>query len=149
MLPSKANRLLLGEAFAASTDVWTVATDPLQVALVAAPFTPSENMLLTDFTLATFTGSTPKLCQAPPQQAGVDPPTQEQVVTALAPAGGWRWECTADPATPETIYGFVLTNSAPGWSFCALLPTPIVIAAAGDYIDLGALEIRFVLRPMS
>jgi len=149
MTPEKSVRLAIGEAFAASTDVWTVAADPLEVALVAAPFTPSELMVLSDFTLATFTGSTPKLCQAPPQQAGIDPATQEQVVTALAPAGGWRWECTAAPATPETIYGFVFTNSAPGWSFCALLPTPVTIANVGDFIDLGALEMRFVLQPIS
>lgn len=150
MLPMKAVRLLIGEAFAASATVWTVDADPLEVALIVSPFTPGENMVIGDVTLASFTGSTAKPCQAPPQQAGIDPATQEQVVTVIAPAGGWRWECTATPGVPETIYGFCLISSD-GLLLQAvqLLPSPVAITEAGDFIDLGAIEMRFVLQPVS
>lgn len=150
MLPAKFVRLSLGEALAASTDVWTPDGDPCTVYLVAAPFTPSETIDGIDLTLAAFTGSTGKGVPAPPEQAGIDPATQEQVVTVLAPAGGWRWECTAAPGAPETIYGFVILGTDHHKMVgCQLLPAPVTIAAAGDFIDLGTIEIRFVLRPLS
>ena len=70
-------------------------------------------------------------------------------MTIRAPLGGWRWECTASPGTPETIYGFALLSDGVVLLGVALLPAPVAIAAAGDFIDLGAIEITFVLRPMS
>ncbi len=149
MLPMIALRTALGDLLAA--DIPTLAPAAAnKIALVAANFTPDENLVLADLTLATFTGSAPKAGAAGAQQVGVDPATGDQVITNLAPAGGWRFECTVAPATPEPIYGFALTNNAGAVLLAVgLLAVPISIAAVGDYVDLGAVEIRFVLQPMS
>lgn len=148
MLPVKDLRLALGELLAA--DVATLAPAAAnKIALVINPFVPDETLTFGDFTLATFTGSTPKAGAAGAQQAGIDPNTGEQKITILAPAGGWRWECTAAPAAPEIVYGFILMDNAGAVllgmeSFVNGIP----VANIGDFIDLGAAEISFVAQPM-
>lgn len=149
MLPMKALRLALGELLAA--DVGTLAPVAAnKVALVIANFALTENLVVGDLTLATFTGSTPKAGAAGAQQAGVDPITGDQVITNLAPAGGWRWECTAAPGAPQTVYGFALLDATLADLLgAALLITPVVITDVGDFVDLGKVDIRFVASPMS
>lgn len=149
MLPMIALRLQLGNLLAADTTTLApVAAN--KIALIAAPVTPDENMVLADLTLATFTGSTPIAGATGAQQVGIDPATQEQVITNLAPAGGWRWECTVAPGSPEVIYGFALVDNAGATLLgIGLLPTPVTIQAVSDFVDLGAVEIRLVLAPMS
>jgi len=148
MLPMKAIRLSLGEALAASVAIWTTA-GLCVVRLIAAPFTPGENLVTADLTFATFSGSASLVCQNAPQEAGVDPATQEQKVTIIAPLGGWRWECSATPGSPETVYGYALVDDGGVLLGVALLNNPVTIAAIGDFLDLGSIEITFVLRPMS
>ena len=149
MLPVKDMRLALGDLLAASVP-WLAPVAANKIALIAAPFVMDENTVIGDLTLATFTGSTPKAGAAGAQQVGVDPATGDQVITNLAPAGGWRWECTVAPATEETIYGYaLLDNAAAVLLGIQSLSTPIAIADVGDFVDLGAVEIRFVLQPMS
>jgi hypothetical protein len=122
----------------------------MKFALVKAPFTPNEAMVIGDLTLATFTGSTAKAGATGAQQAGVDPVTGDQVITILAPAGGWRWECTSAPGSPESIFGFALTTHLGAVLLAvALLPTPVSIGAVGDFIDLGSVTFRVVLAPLS
>lgn len=150
MLPMKAVRLQLGELLAADATTLAPAVNANKIALVAAAFTPNENLVAGDLTLATFTGSTPKAGATGAQQAGIDPPTQQQVITNLAPAGGWRWECTAAPASPESIFGFALLDSTLATLLgVALLPAPVAIAAVGDFVDLGAVTLTFVQTPLS
>lgn len=149
MLPMKALRLALGELLAA--DIPTLAPAAAnKIALIAAAFTEQEDLVLGDLTFATFTGSTPKAGAAGAQQAGINPLTGDQCITNLAPAGGWRWECTAAPAVPETIFGYALTDNA-GAIVLAVeqLVDAIVVANIGDTIDLGAVQMTFVLQPMS
>lgn len=149
MLPVRTLRLALGDLLAA--DIPTLAPAAAnKVALIAAPFVMDENTTFASLTLATFTGSTPKAGAAGAQQVGVDPATGDQVITNLAPAGGWRWECSVAPASEETIYGYALVNNAVAVLLgLQAFPTPIAIADVGDYVDLGAVEIRFVIQPMS
>lgn len=150
MLPMRALRLALGELLAADADTLAPATDANIIALVAAPFTPGEDLVVADLTLATFTGSTPLEGSTGDQQAGVDPVTSEQKITILAPAGGWRWECTAAPVSPETIYGYaLLTNDSTTLLGVDVFANPIPIAAVSDFVDLGAVVITFVLQPMT
>jgi len=149
MLPTRFLRLQLGELLAADTDTWVNITGQPTVALVAETFTPSEDLVTADLTLATFTGSTP-LAGDTTQEAGVDPATGEQVITVIAPAGGWRFECTVAPGSPETIFGFALRQSSTAALLgTALLATPVTITNVGDFIDLGAIEFRLVLQPMA
>jgi len=150
MLPVKALRLSLGETLAA--DPATLAPVALgnKIALVANAFTEDENLDIPDFTLATFTGSAPKVLGTGTQPVGLDPATGEQIITMLEPAGGLRWECTATPATPENIFGFILMDNA-GAVLLAMhaFPTPITISEAGQEINLGAATLILVLQPMS
>lgn len=149
MLPMKPLRLKLGELLAA--DVPTLAPVAAnKIALIAAPFNPSENMTPASLTLATFTGSAPLAGIAGTQQAGINPSTSEQIITILAPAGGWRWECTVAPGAPEGIYGYALLSDDDATLLGVKhLDTPVSIAGVGDFIDLGAVEMRFVLSPLS
>lgn len=149
MLPMIALRLALGELLAA--DVATLAPVAAnKIALVSVLFANNEGLVLADLTFASFTGSAPKAGAAGAQQAGVDPITGDQVITILVPAGGYRWECTVAPGTPQTIYGFALTDSTGATLLGAsLLTTPVVITSVGDFVDLGAVTIRFVRNPMS
>lgn len=149
MLPMQALRIALGDLLAA--DVGTLAPVAAnKIALIAANFALNENLVVGDLTLATFTGSTPKAGAAGAQQVGIDPLTGDQVITNLTPAGGWRWECTVAPGAPETIYGFALLDATLADLLgAALLDNPITITSVGDFVDLGAVTIRFVSQPMS
>ncbi len=149
MLPMIALRKKLGTLLAA--DVPTLAPAvPNKIALINAPFSLDENLLIGGLSLATFTGSAPIAGTAGAQGVGTDPLTGDQIITNRAPAGGWRYVCTVAPGAPETIYGFALTDTAGAVLLAAaLLVTPIVITAIGDEVDLGAVTIAFVIQPMS
>jgi hypothetical protein len=149
MLPMIALRLALGNLLAADVALLApVAAN--KIALVNANFALTENLLLGALSFATFTGSAPLAGAAGAQGVGTDPITGDQLITILAPAGGWRFVCTGAPALPETIYGYALTDSAGAVLLgAALLITPITIRNVGDEIDLGSVPITFVAQPMS
>lgn len=150
MLPMIAVRKQLGVLLAADSTTLAPAVSANEIALIAAPFTPSEDLVIASLTLATFTGSAPKVGVTGAQGVGNDPATQDQIVTNLAPAGGWRFVCTAAPTPPQQIYGYALTTTATGALLAvALLPIPVTITNVGDEIDLGAIQFTFVLTPIS
>lgn len=150
MLPMKTVRLQLGELLAADATTLAPAANANEIALIAAPFTPGENLTIADLTFATFTGSAPKAGATGSQQAGIDPATQDQVITILAPAGGYRFECTATPSSPESIFGYALTTHLGAVLLgVVLFPAPLSIAEAGDFIDLGAVNMTLVSSPIS
>lgn len=149
MLSTKALRLAFGELLAA--DVATLAPAAAnKIALFTNNVAVNENNVIGDFTLATFTGGAAKAGAAGAQQAGVDPITGQQVITNLAPAGGWRWECTVAPLVPETIRGFILTDNAGAVLLAmAVLGAPITISAVGDFVDLGAVTLTIPRFPLT
>lgn len=127
------------------TAILAPAVNANKVALIAAPFTPGPGLTLADLTLATFTGSAPLAGATGPQDVGRDPATGEQVITVIAPAGGWVFTCTVTPGSPQQIYGYALVdNGVANLLATALLPQPLTIAASGDFIDLG--KVNFVLN---
>jgi len=149
MLPMRAVRLQLGELLAADTTTLApVAAN--KIALIAAPFTPDQDLTVGDLTLATFTGSAPKAGVAGAQTVGNDPVTQEQMVNIIPPAGGYIFICTVAPASPETIYGFALIDDA-GTGLLAVetLNEPVTISDVNDQVDLGNPDMRFVAQPIS
>ncbi len=149
MLPVKSIRLQLGVLLAADTTTLAPASAN-KIALINAPFVPTENLLLAGISLATFTGSAPKAGAAGTQGTGVNPATGDQVITNLAPVGGWRFVCTVAPVSAETIYGFALVdNAAANLLGTQLLPSPVSIANIGDEIDLGAVTLTLVQQPIS
>lgn len=150
MRPVKSVRTQLGELLAADATTLAPALAANKIALIAAPYVFDENMVIGDLTLATFTGSTPKSGATGTQQAGLDPATGDQLVTITPPAGGWRWECTAAPATPETIYGAALTNDA-GTTLLGVMTLldAITVAGVGDEVNLGKVDMRINAVPIS
>jgi hypothetical protein len=149
VLPMQSVRLTLGILLSADTHTLAPTTTPNKMALTNTNVTPSEVLTIASLSFATTAGMGPIAGAAGTQGIGNDPATGDQTITILTPAGGWRFVCTAAPATPETIYGFALTNNG-GTALLAyaLLPQPVNIAAVGDEIDLGAVTIVFVRQPM-
>jgi len=150
MLPMKALRLQFGELLAADATTLAPAADANKVHLIMEDFTPVETMVVGDLTFADFTGSTALAAGLGTQLVGIDPTTGEQKITLKEPAGGWRWECTADPAEPQNIYGYALTNLAADELLAITkFPLPITITEAGQEINIGSAVITMVLQPAS
>ena len=150
MLPMRPLRLALGSLLAADTAYLAPASTPNKIALINAPFTPNETMTASSLSFATFTGSTPIAGTAGAQGVGNNPLIGSQQITILAPAGGWRWTCTAAPGSPDIIYGFALLDTTLATLLgVQLLPQAISIQSVGDEVDLGAILITFVTEPMS
>lgn len=150
MLPTEAVRLQLGVLLAANAGTLAPAADANVIALIKADFTPSEDLVVGDLTLADFTGSTPIEGATGAQQVGIDPATQDQVITIIEPVGGYRWESTNTANLPQTIYGYcLLSNDLATLLAVEKLPTPLAIQASGQFIDIGNAELRFVAQPIS
>ncbi len=150
MLPVKTIRLQMGELLAADSTYLAPAVNGNKVSLIAAPFTPDENLVLGNLTLATFTGSAAKVAGTGTQGTGVDPATGEQIITILDPAGGWRWECTAAPGAPETIYGIALTDNGVTVLYgVEPFDVPVTIAAVGDQVQVGNVKLTVNSSPIS
>jgi len=149
MTPIKAIRESLGALLAADT-AWLATVTANKISLVMAAFTPSEDLVFADLTLATFDGSTALSAGTGEQQVGNDPLTNEQLVTIKEPAGGWRWETSGVTNLPQTIYGFALSdNTLATLLATALLDTPITLTEAGQEINLGTVRFTVVLEPLA
>lgn len=137
-LREKASQLL-----AADTATLAQAADNNVIALVMGGFTPSEALLVGDVVLATFDGSTPILVGLGTQPEGLDPNTNDSIITLLPPVGGWRFETTGTTNLPQTIFGFVLLNDALDTLLAsALLPNPITLTGINQVIELDGVHIR-------
>ena len=112
---------------------------PMNVKLVAAPFSPSKTLAEDDLVLATFTGGAPKTLPVGPQLPVYDTPSKRWGLMLKEPAGGLNFVCSSAPAEPETIYGFIV-NGPYGLYFSGLLPDgPKVISNIGDFVSLSSL----------
>lgn len=144
MQPTRALWRAGPDLLAADTGTLAAAT-ALHVHLAAAPFVPSLDLTLGDLTEATFTGSAAKLCGTGTQPIFYDGVDGLLTIQMKEPAGGFLFECTADPVSPETIYGIYLTDTADAvlWG-SALLPAPVTIDAAGQGVDAGEVTFKFL-----
>jgi len=150
MLPMKALRLKFGELLAADATTLAQVADANVIALVISDFNLNEDLVVGDLTLADFTGSTPLVGGLGTQPVGIDPLTGEQIITLEDPAGGWRWECTAAPDEPQTVFGYVLLNDAMDAVFGATkLENAITVSESGHEVTIGSVQIRMVLQPAS
>ena len=150
MLPMKPLRLALGTSLAANATYLAPAADPNAIGLIMEPFTPEENMVATDITLADFDGSTPIPGSTGAQLVAVDPSTSQQLITIKEPLGGWRWTTTGTNNLPQTIYGFALLSEDLATLLAlAVLDTPVALTAVGQQIDIGRATLTFVLQPLS
>lgn len=121
------------------------AVTPLHVHLAAGNFNPTLDLTLASLTEATFTGSAFKPAGTGTQTTYYDVVSGFRVIELLEPAGGWHWTCTVTPASPETIYGIYLTDTANAVLYgAAKFDNPIAIATAGQGLDVGFIQLRFL-----
>lgn len=142
-------RRVLWEAYqdllAADTNT-LASTDALHVHLVVSSFTPSlDGPDVGDVTLASFTGGALKAVTVGDQQTYYDMSTGTRLLQLLEPAGGWTWICTADPASPQTVYGYIVTDMANAVVYgSGLLPNPVTISEAGQGISIPRIIASFM-----
>jgi len=117
--------------------------------LVKTPFTPGLALSLnTVDDKATFPGVTPLTNTGAAIPALIDPLTGRLVLQINLPAGGLVWVCGADPSEPETIYGMVYSDSsttfnAPHALASCLLPEPLTITNAGQFVEVDDSKLTF------
>lgn len=149
MLPMEPVRLQLGVLLAADTTTLAPATAN-KIALIKAPFTPQESLVVADLTLADFGGSTPIAGAAGAQAVAIDPATGDQIITIKDPAGGYRWVTTNLTNLPQTIYGYCLLDTTLATLLAVqTIPTPVGLTAVGQQVDLGTVAMTLVQQPIS
>jgi hypothetical protein len=150
MYPMESLRLAIGDFLAENLPL-NQPTDALLIRLVAADFTPSEGLVPGDLTFASFDGSTAKSpTVATDWQVGTDPATNEQLITAPEPAGGWRWEVTGVTNLPQSIYGFALLTAASAELLAVeKLAAPVTLIAVTNEINLGKAQFRVGIAPLT
>jgi len=149
MQTSLALREKAAQLLAADTATLAQAADNNVIALVMEPFTPSEGLAVGGLTLATFDGSTPILVGLGAQPEGLDPNTNDGLISLKPPAGGFRFETTGTTNLPQTIYGFALLNEAMDTLFASeALAAPITLTAVNQVINLENVQIRQLANSM-
>ena len=144
MQPTRALWRKQADLLAADTATLAAAM-AMHVHLCKAPFVPSLDLLLASLTEATFTGSTALAAGTGTQPDFYDVADGALTIQIKEPAGGWLWTCTADPASPEIIYGWYLTDNADAVLYgAALLIAPVTINAAGQAIDIGEVTLKWL-----
>lgn len=127
-----------------ATDTGSIASATLgvKVHLAMAAFTPSLTLTIGSLTEAVFTGYAALTAGVGNQQSFFDNVTGQRQVQLLEPASGWHWQASAATGLPVTIYGWYVTdNGNTNLYGSALFPTPVLIAATGDGIDIP--NVRF------
>jgi hypothetical protein len=120
------------------------ASTAMNLHLANANFTPSLDLAVGSLSEATFVGSTKIACGTGAQPVYYDVLTGNRVVEILEPAGGFRWTCTTSPGSPETIYGYYLTDHTDAVLYgSALLSAPVTISAAGQGLDIGSIKLAW------
>jgi hypothetical protein len=149
MLPTVNVRLQLGALLAADTTT-LAPTLANKMALIVAPFTPSENLVYGDLTYGSTNGLIPIDLATGAQEVALDPVSQAQVITLVPGTGpGFRWVTSGSFSGPISVYGTALIDNG-GTLLLGVqaLPTPIVVSAAGYAIDLDPQTMTFVLQPL-
>lgn len=134
------------ELLAADDTTLAPAANANKMALLTGDFDEGESLTFADLSFATFTGSTPILAGTGTQPEGFDPNSDDSVIDIKRPAGGFRWECTAAPATPEVITGYALIDNGATTLWAAKkFDTPITITSVGQIIDDTLINARISL----
>lgn len=149
MIPTRAVREKAAQLLAADAATLAPAVDANVIALVMAAFTPGENLTLGSLTFATFDGATPLEVGVGTQPEGLDPNTNDALISMLPPVTGWRWETTGTTNLPQTIFGYALVTDGLAVLLASdVLETPIVLTAVNQVVILPALAIRQLANSM-
>jgi hypothetical protein len=118
--------------------------------LAKNPFTPGPNLVLADFTEATFPGYAAKLAGTGTQTVYTDPASGLSVILIKEPAGGWTWLCTGTPSPAETIYGIYFTDTADAvYLGCLKFTNGIIINANGQAVTQGQCTFTVAANPLT
>lgn len=101
-------------------------SNPLQVSLVRAPFTPSPTLVLTDLTLANFLGSDPAPSGGAAQQIGCRTGDGADTIFWFGDPA-FFWGTASALNLPQTIYGWVAYGIVTPTVYASgLFPNPVV-----------------------
>lgn len=146
MQPTRAIWEAMQDLLAADTGT-LAAVAAMKVHLAKAVFVPSLDLLVGGLTEATFTGSAAKSAGTGTQPTYYDAADGLRTIRLLEPAGGWSWTCTAAPGSPETIYGYYVTDNAGTTLYgAALLDEPVTIDDAGQGVTVGEITLKFLTQ---
>lgn len=142
MIATKAIEDALANRLATDTATLAVATF-LQVALVAAPFTPGPGLTAAALTLAAAAGMGEKVTTSATILVSRDPLTGDYLITIPEPAGGWLY-ISSGAGLPETYYGFACLDDADPTKLygAEVFPAPILVNVAGQSVDLATVQFR-------
>lgn len=144
MTPSREFMDKIAPLVAADTTGLAEATPFVEVVLIKSNFTPGPDLDISSLTVADFDGSTPKHAADAGPHVFTDPATDEQIVQVDPVAGGWHWQTTGVTNLPQTIYGWIITDSAgAGLHGSELFPDPILLQITGQGVDIPAVRFRF------
>jgi hypothetical protein len=150
MIPTQA--MLDAVATEIATDT-TVLANALfnQVFLIAAPFVPGAGLTIGGLVLASFTGSSPISNTSAVMLKYTDPLTGEWLVEIPPPVGGWHWQVNTNLTNlPQTIYGYgVMDNTGAILWGTNLLPTPLLLTAIGQGVDVPRVNFRLSAQALS
>lgn len=119
-----------------------------KVHLITGNFSPGPATTFAALTPAAFAGSAAKSSAMGAQKEGRDPQTGRRKILFVEPIGGWTWEATADPAAPETVTGYCVTDATDGITFgSALLDAPVTVSKNGDLVSIGEISLLLVAKP--
>jgi len=113
-----------------------------KIQLVAAPFTPSEDLAFGDLVFSTDNDQAEIFLS--PGVRGRDPRTGENVLTWTngGPLGVFTW--ATGVTLPQTIYGWAIFLDTSNVLLCtAAFPVPIVINDHADFIEISFVILRF------
>src|SRR5262245_12419019 len=101
-----------------------------KVHLTTTNFTPSLDIAVGTLAAHTFTGSAALATGTGAPSTYYDVVSGYRVIELKEPVGGWHWSCTAAPTTPETIYGWFVTDSTGATLLgSGRLASPVTISA--------------------
>jgi len=142
MKPTRALAEQMAILLAADTTTLANAS-AMKAGLIIAPFTPNLDRVMADLTLGAGDGLDPLALVAGAQLESLDPLTGEFVVEIKPPAGGIRWELTADQDPAVLVYGFALGNTAMNTLYGThSLADPITLESINQSITAPALTFK-------
>lgn len=149
LLPMKAVRLALGSLLSADASTLAPATNANKIALIIAPFSPTEDLVIGDLTLATAGGLAAVAGATGAQTVGIDPVTLEQRIQIKPPAGGYKWISSGGGPYPIAVYGYALIDNAAATLLgVQTFNPPINVSDDGQLIEADPVNITFVAQPM-
>lgn len=148
MIPCQAILESINNALATDTTLWgSIAPSAIMIPVINN-FVPSVGLQPTDLTPATFTGGAAINIPIPPQVQILDNLSGRVGVLLNEPVGGFKWFCTVAPAAEEVVYGWaILDSGSTVVLFSDILPVPITIKEAGNFVEVPSVLAYLVNQP--